>query len=147
MGAVDMSHDEQATPAAGPATRAFYRDVRLRTHADLAYVKKRGRRRAGRRCVVSVAESRNGRRGIAIIISRRYSRKAVTRNRARRLFREAYRVLLPRLSTAWIVLIPRRAMEGAKLRDVLEETTAALNDLGVLARGDEAPRNWSRRSR
>jgi len=56
----------------------------------------------------------------------------VVRNRARRLLREAYRLLLPELKPAWIVLIPRAYMRGVKLGDVLPELTRLLGELDLL---------------
>jgi len=88
---------------------------------------------------VQAAAARDGQRRLVIVISRRYSRKAVTRNRARRLLREAYRQLFPDLKTAWVILAPRRYMQGAKLGDVLPELRRLFADLDLLdclANGD-----------
>ncbi|OGV75405.1 MAG: hypothetical protein A3K19_12840 [Lentisphaerae bacterium RIFOXYB12_FULL_65_16] len=67
-----------------------------------------------------------------MVISRRYSLRAVDRNRARRLLREAYRVLFPRLLPAWLVLIPRHGIRRVKLSPVLAELEHLLNGLGGL---------------
>jgi ribonuclease P protein component len=68
---------------------------------------------------------------VAFVISRRYSRKAVVRNRARRLFREAYRRLLPDLSDAWLLFLPRHHMQRAKMQDVLVELQGHLRTMGL----------------
>ncbi|MBT3376221.1 MAG: ribonuclease P protein component [Lentisphaerae bacterium] len=121
------------TPAAtSTVERPFAKSARLRTQSELQYVKTHGPRYAGRRCVVSIARPPDGRRKFAIIISRRYSLRAVDRNRARRLLRETYRLLLPRMQPVWVVFIPRRAMFGAKLGDVFSEVEASLKRLGIL---------------
>jgi len=124
--------DDDAVARQPRKLKPFARDARLRTRRQLDYVKARGTRRPGRYCVVAVAEPGDGQRRVAIITSRRYSPRAVTRNRARRLLREAYRLLLPGLKPAWIVLIPRQAMQTAKLNDLLPEMQRALTGLGVL---------------
>jgi ribonuclease P protein component len=67
-----------------------------------------------------------------MVISRRYSKRAVDRNRARRLLREAYRTLFPRLQPAWMVLIPRHGMRQVKLSPVLAEIERLLDGLGGL---------------
>ncbi len=115
-----------------PKQKVFAKEYRLRTRQHLRYVKEKGSSRAGKRCVVSVATPLDEQRRLATIISRRYSLKAVVRNRARRLLREAYRILLPELKPAWIVLIPRRYMQTAKLSDVLPELRRLFHELGVL---------------
>jgi len=114
------------------AAHPFARSARLRTRSQLEYVKTHGPRRAGRHCVVSIACPPDARRRFAIITSRRYSKRAVDRNRARRLLRETYRLLLPRMRDIWVVFIPRRAMLRAGLGDVLPEVESALTRLGVL---------------
>ncbi|MCK5803973.1 MAG: ribonuclease P protein component [Lentisphaeria bacterium] len=103
----------------------------MRTRAQLSHVRAHGTRFVGRRTVLSVAESPDGRGRAVFIISRRYSRKAVVRNRARRLFREVYRLLRPRLRPVWVVFIPRYRMPGATLQNVLDEATEALRKLGA----------------
>ena len=78
------------------------------------------------------APTQDGNRRVVFIISRRYSRKAVVRNRARRLFREAYRRLLPGLRDGWLIFLPRKHMQEAKMQDVLAELTQHLLSLGYL---------------
>jgi ribonuclease P protein component len=82
--------------------------------------------------VVAVAEPPDGQRRLATIVSRRYSRLAVVRNRARRLLRESYRLLLPEIRPVWLVLIPRCALQDAKLTDVMPEIRESLASLGAL---------------
>lgn len=115
-----------------PLEKPFGVPSRLRTRAELGYVREQGVRRAGRLCVVCRAESRDGRRRCTMVISRRYSKRAVDRNRARRLLREAYRTLFPRLQPAWMVLIPRHGMRQVKLSPVLAEIERLLDGLGGL---------------
>jgi ribonuclease P protein component len=95
-------------------------------------VRASGRSLAGKCCVAIAAPPEDGSRRVAFVISRRYSRKAVVRNRARRLFREAYRRLLPELRDGWIIFLPRRYMQDAKMQDVLAELRQHLGALGYL---------------
>lgn len=118
-----------------PVRKPFGRHSRLRTHAQFDYVRKQGVKCAASRLVVSIADPPDDRRRLAIIVSRRYSNKAVVRNRARRLLREAYRQLLPWLKPAWMVILPRQKMKGAKLQDVLPELRKSIDRLA----GFDAP--------
>lgn len=120
----------------GKRRAVFGPDHRLRTRRQLDVVRRQGRSRAGARCVLVAAEGEDGERRLAIIISRRYSPKAVVRNRARRLFREAYRLLYPNLKPMWLILIPRRRMAEARLNDVLVELTGHCRALGVWREDD-----------
>lgn len=108
----------------------FAPESRLRTQAHMDGVRASGRSRAGRFCVAVAAPAADGRRRIAFVISRRYSRKAVVRNRARRLFREAYRRLLPGLADGWLLFLPRHPMQRAKMQEVLAELQGHLQALG-----------------
>lgn len=119
----------------GETKRLARRRTRLRTRAQLGYVRTHGRRRAGKYCVVSVAAPQDGRSRVAIIVSKRYSVKAVVRNRARRLLREAYRPLRPDMKPAWLVLIPRRALQDTKLDGVRHEMAELLGSLGQVGAG------------
>jgi ribonuclease P protein component len=112
--------------------KPFGSAFRLRTKAHMDAVRASGRSRAGKLCVAIAAPPEDGNRRVAFVISRRYSRKAVIRNRARRLFREAYRRLLPELKDGWIILLPRRYMQDAKMQDVLAELRKHLQALGYL---------------
>jgi len=93
-------------------------------------VRASGQSRAGRLCVAIAAPPQDGHRRVAFVISRRYSPKAVVRNRARRLFREAYRRLLPDLRDGWLIFLPRARMQQAKMPDVLRELQGHLRSLG-----------------
>ena len=110
--------------------KVFSAESRLRTQAHMNMVRASGQSRAGRFCVAITAPPEDGHRRVAFVISRRYSRKAVTRNRARRLFREAYRRLLPELRDGWLLFLPRNHMQHAKMQDVLAELQGHLCTLG-----------------
>ena len=118
--------DGQDTPlAGGDGWKA-----RLNRQDQFALVRAKGHSFAGKYCVVNILEMPpDGMERAAFSISRRYSKLAVERNRARRLFREVYRRLFPRLPVAWVVFIPRHRMLSAKLDEVLEDAARAAQTL------------------
>lgn len=107
--------------------------TRLRTRAHLDWVKQQGTREAGPLCVVSaVRPPPDTASRVAFIVSRRYSPKAVVRNRARRLLREAYRQTVADLLPAWVVLIPRRHLQQARMQEVLADLRNVCRRIGLL---------------
>ena len=124
--AMSESHDERCR-------KAFGGDARLRCKAHLDLVRGGGVNLAGRHCVIVVlrTSSEQGCR-TAFLISRRFDHSAVVRNRARRLFRECWRLLLPELKPCWVLMIPRRFIKGAKMGDVMKDLRRLLRKSGVL---------------
>jgi len=60
---------------------------------------------------------------------------AVSRNRARRLLREAWWALAPRIRDGYdLVMVARRPMEGVKTHGLIEELEGVLEGAGVLRR-------------
>ena len=101
---------------------AFGRDARLRNRWQLDEMRASGRKMAGRTCVLIIYKTPpDGMRRAAFLISRRYSLKAVERNRARRLFREAFRQIYDQLPPVWMILVPRQRMKTAKLDNVMDD--------------------------
>jgi ribonuclease P protein component len=103
----------------------------IRRSADIRRVLSEGRRVSGRLVGVHILPSPDQTRvGFA---SSRAVGGAVVRNRARRLLREAWRVLEPRTAGAhWIMLVARPPMAGAGLADVLDDLEASLASGGVI---------------
>ena len=110
------------------------RHARLTRHSEFLYVRKHGKSRAGRYCVVEAVSAPDRQCRIAIVISRRYSPKAVTRNRARRLLRNSCNDLYPKLKKCWIVVRPRQFAKGAKCQDVRREVDMLCSKLKILRR-------------
>ncbi|MBP5673952.1 MAG: ribonuclease P protein component [Victivallales bacterium] len=101
---------------------AFGRDARLRNRWQLNEMRTDGTKMAGRFCVLIVNKTPpDGMRRAAFLISRRYSLKAVERNRARRLFREVFRMIFDSLPPVWMIFVPRQRMKSAGLADVMED--------------------------
>jgi ribonuclease P protein component len=119
---------EGASKGASP----FGAEARLHRREQIELVKSRGQSEVGRHTVVVVlADPPEGSRRLACLISRRFDLHAVVRNRARRLFRETWRALFPRLSPCWVLLIPRRALKSAKCPEILAEVERVLVKRGV----------------
>ncbi len=87
----------------------------------------RGRSIRGRLLVAWRLESPGARRRAGVVVSKKSFHDAVDRNRAKRLMREAFRLLvksggIPEC-TEW-VLVGRSALSGKAVRDVVEDIAA-----------------------
>ncbi len=98
----------------------------------------RGRRQhAGHLAVVHVREDQHdGTPRVAVVASRRVG-SAVSRNRAKRVLREAARHVAWRPGTD-VVLVARAACAGSMMQPVRDEVEQLADRLGVLEVGDAA---------
>lgn len=111
---------------------AYGRDARLRTQWQFDLMRASKDSQAGKYCVlVAVKTPPDQQCRAAFLISRRYSRLAVKRNRARRLFREAFRQLYPVINPCWLLFLPRRHMQDANLDAVVKEVFHLAGRLGL----------------
>lgn len=125
--------DASSSTGARKRNPAFGRNARLRFQKQFTTMRASGRRFAGSTCVLVVLKTPpDGMRKAAFLISRRYSGLAVVRNRARRLFREAYRQVYDQLPPSWLLFIPRQRMQGADLADVLQDVLQQASKAGLL---------------
>ena len=83
--------------------------------------------------VAVVAPSPAGRVECGVICSKKYSLLSVTRNRARRLLWESFRMLKPDLELCRILLIPRKRMMKYNRIQATREVARLLADAGVLS--------------
>jgi len=114
--------------------KAFERGARVRRRSEFAMLRNQGHSLAGKMCVVRwLLPPPDGVRRVSIVTSRRFSPRAVVRNRARRLLREAYRQIYRDMPPAWVLLIPRRAIQSARLPDVLSDLERVCRGAGLLA--------------
>lgn len=77
---------------------------RLTKKEDFERVKKQGKKLQGRLFGVLVLEKKEGPSRFGFIFSTKLSKKATARNRAKRVLREAVRIILPRIKPGYDIL-------------------------------------------
>ncbi len=103
----------------------------MRKASDIGAIRRRGKRYEEGRVVVYVLPSEDWTR-VGFVSSRNVG-SAVARNRARRLLREAWRGLAPRIRGNYHVVAGARSdIQGAKMQDVMADMERALGAAGVL---------------
>lgn len=122
--------DARSLPGGGPrAGRASA--PRLRRGRDIGRVLQSGTRLPSRRVIVFLAPGAGPPR--AAWVAGRKVGNAVDRNRARRLLREAWWALAPKVRTGHdMVFMARRPLTDVKAHDVIEELEHVLGKAGVL---------------
>jgi ribonuclease P protein component len=109
------------------------KDDYIRCRSQFAYVRNHGKARYDRQMIATVVPAPDERARLGVIVSKKYNKKAVQRNRARRLMKEAYRLLRHGLtSPVWVVLVARKQIADRSLQDVQAELITALTKAGVL---------------
>ncbi len=92
----------------------------------------RGKSIATRSVVVSVLKNNRSKNRIGLTCGKVIG-KAVARNRAKRLMRESYRLLKPRLLSGYdIVLIARCGISGKKCEEVTRDMRYAFSKLDMI---------------
>jgi ribonuclease P protein component len=105
--------------------------VTIRRAPELGAIRRRGRRYEQNLVVVYVLPSEDLTR-VGFVSSRTVGH-AVARNRARRLLREAWRGLAPRIKKAHdVVAVARSEIRGAKMQDVMSDMERALIAAGLI---------------
>ena len=116
------SSSEAARVAGAIRGQRFRSAHRLRTRADFARVYQQGRRARGKHILVVAALSdqpKGARLGLSV--GRKYSKSAVLRNHAKRLFREAFRLLGGELPAWDIIIIPLVPSHKFKIQELHDE--------------------------
>jgi len=107
------------------------RPGRLRSTADFQRVLGGGRRSREGRVVLYVLAT-GGPTRTGFVVGRSVG-GAVDRNRARRILREAWRVLAPRIGEGYdVVFVARPEIEGAKTQDLVEDIARAFRARGMM---------------
>ena len=107
------------------------KDDRLRLKAEFAFVRKNGKKFVGEYFILVYAKDAVDTLRYGVICSRKFSKKAVVRNRARRLFRESYRLIKNQVENAHLIFIPRQRIKGQRLQEVQEEMIKLLKKAGL----------------
>ena len=103
----------------------------IRKASEIGAVRRKGRRYEEGRVVVYVLPSEEWTR--VGLVSSRIVGGAVARNRARRLLREAWRGLAPRIKgTYHVVAVARSEIRGARMQDVRSDMERALSAAGLI---------------
>ncbi len=104
----------------------------LKLNKDFRRLYYRGRSAAARTVVVYVQKNRLEKNRIGLTCGKTVG-KAVARNRAKRLMRESFRILLPEMKKGFdIVIIARTAICQKKCDDVLKDLRIAMERLDML---------------
>lgn len=107
--------------------------IALNKNREFSRVYSRGRSYVSPILVVYVLRNRENTARMGITTSKKIG-NAVQRNRARRVVREAYRTLLPRIRPGFdVVLVARKKTWSIKMGDVLRELTKKLAEARILA--------------
>ena len=123
-----------------PAGADCCRDIRfrlkkkekLRFKSQFDQIRRDGVKSVAPGMVVVVAPSPENRLECGVICSKKYSLLSVTRNRARRLLWESFRMLKPDLAVSRILLIPRKRMLKYNRVQTTREIAEMLAEAGVL---------------
>jgi ribonuclease P protein component len=113
-------------------SRTLPKSERLQRGHQFRRVYEHGRKVVGKLLVLYVADNPPAGRAVGVVTSRKIG-GAVTRNRARRLLREAYRLNKQKLETnLQIVMVARGGINGKRLQDVEAEMLRLFRAAGIL---------------
>jgi ribonuclease P protein component len=128
------------TEAGLPGSNTLPKRERLKHGSQFRHAYEHGRKFIGRLFVLYVVDDPPQRpmatgpavRAVGVVTSRKVG-NAVTRNRARRLLREAYRLNKQKLkNNLQMVMVARSAMNGRRLQDVEAELLRMFRVAGIL---------------
>jgi len=103
----------------------------LRLKSEFDFVRENGIKYVGKYFLLVHSKAFAKRVRIGIICGRRFNKNAVTRNRARRLIKESFRLLKSQIAASDIIFIPRRRIMSKHLQDVQSEMIELLTKAGI----------------
>ena len=114
-------------------SNSFPQSMRLKKGHEFRQLREEGSSINGKLIVLSHIEAPDDSLRIGIIVSKKFDKKAVERNRAKRIIREAFRLIQHRIEKpVWIVFIARKFLHGRKMQQVQEEILMLLRDAKLL---------------
>jgi ribonuclease P protein component len=128
------------TEAGLPGSNTLPKSERLKRGSQFRHAYEHGRKFVGKLFVLYVVDdppekpvaARQASRAVGVVTSRKIG-NAVTRNRARRLLREAYRLNKQKLNeNLQMVMIARSAIGGKRLQDVEAELLRLFHAAGIV---------------
>ena len=93
----------------------------LRLKSEFNQVRENGTKYVGRYMLLVTSPPPDSQLRFGIICGKKYSKKAVLRNRARRLLKEAFRLLKSRVEPVHCIFIARVAIKYAKMQEVQKD--------------------------
>lgn len=115
------------------------RATTLTRNNDFRRLYARGKSVVGRHVVVYYAKNRQGNSRVGFTVGKKVG-GAVQRNRAKRLMRESYRLLEPRLKPGYdIVLVARAHLPTMRCPKVMQALEGQLNSAGLLHKQPPRP--------
>ncbi len=93
----------------------------LSLKSEFDQLRKNGTKYVGRYMLLVTSPPPDSKLRFGIICGKKYSKKAVLRNRARRLLKEAFRLLKSRVNQVHCIFIARVAIKHAKMQDVQKD--------------------------
>lgn len=119
-------------PGDSPVRYRLKKQDRIHLKSQFEQIRKDGTKYISPGVVAVVAPSPSGLLECGVICSKKYSLLSVTRNRARRLLWESFRMLKPRLAVCRVLLIPRKRMLKYNSQQTVQEVAQLLVSGGVL---------------
>ena len=119
-------------PPSGEVRLRLRKQDKIHLKSQFDQIRRDGKKFLASGVVAVVAPSPEGRLECGVICSRKYSLLSVTRNRARRLLWESFRMLKPDLAVCRILLIPRKRMLKYDRIQTTKELAKVLAEAEVL---------------
>lgn len=116
---------------------SFPPERRLNQSEAIQSVLDRGDIHKGQYCHLFLGEPDDAKTRAAFVISEKSASRATLRNRIKRLMRESFRLLQPRLEEGWpLVFLARRNVDDSlKRQDFDEDFRTLLSEAGILRDG------------
>lgn len=117
--------NDSSLPMEAPKPRLrFPRSARVISARDFDHVMREGRRLGDASLSLRVVRNELDQTRLGLVVGKRYG-GAVARNRAKRIIREAFRLVRPRLPSGWDIAVQPKAGADIRLPTVVESLLRA----------------------